>query len=109
MKFKKTDVAGAVEILASNDFTAIPFTTTTAKKAGEKLTVDSRVGVVLYDVDPDENPNGSLLAIEGITSPDGRVLGKMGHTERRGHDLYKNVPGDTSMPLFENGVKYFTR
>lgn len=61
MKFKKTDVAGAVEILASNDFTAIPFTTTTAKKAGEKLTVDSRVGVVLYDVDPDENPNGSLL------------------------------------------------
>lgn len=61
MKFKKTDVAGAVEILASNDFTAIPFTTTTAKKAGEILTVDSRVGVVLYDVDPDENPNGSLL------------------------------------------------
>ena len=61
MTFKKTDVAGAVEILASNDFTAIPFTTTTAKKAGEKLTVDSRVGVVLYDVDPDENPNGSLL------------------------------------------------
>ena len=61
MKFKKTDVAGAVEILASNDFTAIPFTTTTAKKAGEKLTVGSRVGVVLYDVDPDENPNGSLL------------------------------------------------
>ena len=54
------------------------------------------------------NPNGSLLAIEGITSPDGRVLGKMGHTERRGHDLYKNVPGDTGMPLFENGVKYFT-
>lgn len=61
MKFKKTDVAGAVEILASNDFTAIPFTTTTAKKAGEKLTVGSRVGVVLYDVDPNENPNGSLL------------------------------------------------
>lgn len=61
MKFKKTDVAGAVEILASNDFTAIPFTATTAKKAGEKMTVGSRVGVVLYDVDPDENPNGSLL------------------------------------------------
>ena len=65
MKFKKTDVAGAVEILASNDFTAIPFTTTTAKKAGEKLTVDSRVGVVLYDVDPAENPNASLL-IRGV-------------------------------------------
>lgn len=61
MKFKKTDVAGAVEILASNDFTAIPFTTTTAKKAGEVLTVDKSTGVVLYDVDPDENPNGSLV------------------------------------------------
>ncbi|MBQ8648370.1 MAG: phosphoribosylformylglycinamidine synthase subunit PurQ, partial [Oscillospiraceae bacterium] len=53
------------------------------------------------------NPNGSLLAIEGITSPDGRVYGKMGHTERRGEDLYRNVAGNYDMPLFENGVKYF--
>ncbi|MBE6469263.1 MAG: phosphoribosylformylglycinamidine synthase [Coriobacteriaceae bacterium] len=55
----------------------------------------------------DVNPNGSVLAIEGITSPDGRVLGKMGHVERRGENLYKNVPGDTGMPLFESGVAYF--
>ena len=54
------------------------------------------------------NPNGSVMAIEGITSPDGRVLGKMGHVERRGDGLYKNVPGDKFMPLFESGVKYFT-
>lgn len=53
------------------------------------------------------NPNGSLLAIEGITSPDGRVLGKMGHTERSGNDLYKNVPGNKYQPLFEGGVDYF--
>ena len=53
------------------------------------------------------NPNGSVLAIEGITSPDGRVLGKMGHTERTGRDLYKNVEGNTFQPLFEGGVAYF--
>ena len=53
------------------------------------------------------NPNGSLLAIEGITSPDGRVLGKMGHTERSGQNLYKNVPGNKYQPLFEGGVDYF--
>ena len=53
------------------------------------------------------NPNGSVCAIEGITSPDGRVLGKMGHSERRGTDLYKNVPGEKDQKLFESGVKYF--
>ena len=53
------------------------------------------------------NPNGSMLAIEGITSPDGRVLGKMGHTERSGTGLYLNVPGDKMQPLFEGGVDYF--
>ena len=55
----------------------------------------------------DVNPNGSVLAIEGITSPDGRVFGKMGHVERRGAGLYKNVPGEKFMPLFEGGVAYF--
>ena len=54
------------------------------------------------------NPNGSVMAIEGITSPDGRVLGKMGHTERNGYGLYKNVPGNTFQPLIEGGVSYFT-
>jgi phosphoribosylformylglycinamidine synthase len=53
------------------------------------------------------NPNGSLYAIEGITSPCGRVLGKMGHTERRGEDVAKNVPGDKHQPLFKAGVQYF--
>ena len=53
------------------------------------------------------NPNGSLLAIEGITSPDGRVFGKMGHSERSGNGLYVNVPGDKYQPIFEAGVEYF--
>lgn len=53
------------------------------------------------------NPNGSVCAIEGITSPDGRILGKMGHSERMGRDLYKNVPGAKDQLLFESGVKYF--
>ena len=53
------------------------------------------------------NPNGSIFAIEGITSPDGRVLGKMGHSERIGNSLYKNVYGEYDMKLFESAVKYF--
>ena len=53
------------------------------------------------------NPNGSLLAIEGITSPDGRVLGKMGHSERWNQGLYKNVPGEYDMKLFKSAVEYF--
>ena len=53
------------------------------------------------------NPNGSLFAIEGITSPDGRVFGKMGHSERVGKDLYKNVPGDYDIGMFTSAVKYF--
>ncbi len=53
------------------------------------------------------NPNGSALAIEAITSPDGRVLGKMGHTERSGQGLYLNIPDSTFQPLIEGGVNYF--
>ncbi len=53
------------------------------------------------------NPNGSIWAIEGITSPDGRVFGKMGHSERKGYGLYKNVPGEHDMKMFESAVKYF--
>ncbi len=53
------------------------------------------------------NPNGSLFAIEGITSPDGRVLGKMGHSERIGRNLYRNVPGEYDIRMFEAAVKYF--
>ena len=53
------------------------------------------------------NPNNSVFAIEGITSPDGRVLGKMGHTERTGAGLYLNVPGEYDMGLFRSAVEYF--
>ena len=54
------------------------------------------------------NPNGSFMAIEGITSVDGRVFGKMGHSERIGADLYKNFDGNFDMKIFESGVKYFS-
>lgn len=53
------------------------------------------------------NPNGSMLAIEGITSPDGRILGKMGHSERIGAGLYKNVAGNKDQKIFASGVAYF--
>ena len=53
------------------------------------------------------NPNGSYYAIEGITSPDGRVLGKMGHSERIGENVAKNIPGEKDQKLFESGVHYF--
>ncbi len=53
------------------------------------------------------NPNGSMFGIEGITSPDGRVLGKMGHSERIGENLYRNVPGDFDQSIFKSGVNYF--
>ena len=53
------------------------------------------------------NPNGSVWAVEGITSPDGRVLGKMGHSERIGPGLYRNVPGEYDMKLFQSALRYF--
>ncbi len=53
------------------------------------------------------NPNDSMYAIEGITSPDGRVFGKMGHSERIGDGLYKNVPGNYDIRMFESAVRYF--
>jgi len=53
------------------------------------------------------NPNGSVDAIEGITSPDGRILGKMGHSERIGSNVAKNVPGEKDQKIFEAGVEYF--
>ena len=53
------------------------------------------------------NPNGSMLAIEGVFSPDGRVFGKMGHSERRGEFVAKNIPGDKLQPIFDSGALYF--
>ena len=53
------------------------------------------------------NPNGSYMAIEGITSPDGRILGKMAHSERRGEAVAMNIYGEQDMKIFESGVRYF--
>ena len=57
----------------------------------------------------ENHPNGSLDAIEGITSPCGRVLGKMGHGERAGSLVAKNIPGNKHLPVFAAGVAYFSR
>jgi phosphoribosylformylglycinamidine synthase len=55
------------------------------------------------------NPNASMDAIESISSPDGRVLAKMAHSERAGKHVHKNVPGDMDQQIFAGGVHYFTR
>ncbi len=79
----------------------------------EKLAAAGQVATQYVDLEGNptmdlrHNPNGSLWAVESITSPDGRVLGKMGHSERSGNDLYKNVDGDKYQPIFEGGVDYF--
>lgn len=62
-------------------------------------------GKATYDIE--WNPNGSAASIEGITSPDGRIFGKMGHSERIGRNIAENVPGNKDQKLFESGVKYF--
>ena len=78
-----------------------------------KLAENGQVATQYVDLDGnatqdiDFNPNGSLFAIEGITSPDGRVFGKMGHSERVADGLYKNVPGNYDIRMFEAAVKYF--
>ena len=58
-------------------------------------------------IDEDYNPNGSYYAIEGITSPDGRILGKMAHSERRGDGVAINISGCQNQYIFESGVEYF--
>ena len=78
-----------------------------------QLAANSQIATQYVDLDDQPtmdaafNPNGSLFAIEGITSPDGRVFGKMGHSERIGAGLYKNVPGNYDIRMFESAVKYF--
>ena len=59
-------------------------------------------------MDIDVNPNGSIAAIEGIFSPDGRVFGKMGHSERRGDFVGLNIAGERNQPIFESGAFYFS-
>ena len=58
-------------------------------------------------MDISANPNGSVGAVEGLISPDGRVLGKMGHTERKGRYVGINIVGDKLQPLFEGGAAYY--
>jgi phosphoribosylformylglycinamidine synthase len=59
-------------------------------------------------MDPNHNPNGSCFAIEGIVSPCGKILGKMGHSERKGENLYKNIYGNKTQNIFENAIQYTT-
>jgi len=58
-------------------------------------------------MDPKHNPNGSFFSIEGIVSPCGKILGKMGHSERKGDNLYKNIYGNKTQDIFKNAVEYF--
>ncbi|MBR4983788.1 MAG: phosphoribosylformylglycinamidine synthase [Lachnospiraceae bacterium] len=80
----------------------------------QKLAANGQIATQYVDLagvptmDVDFNPNGSVWAIEGITSPDGRVLGKMGHSERVGKEIYKNVPGNYDLHLFESAKGYFS-
>ena len=79
----------------------------------EKLAANGQIATQYVDLagnptmDEDFNPNGSYFAIEGITSPDGRVLGKMAHSERRGNSVAVNIYGDQDQRIFASGVKYF--
>jgi len=84
-----------------------------SEELARQLIANGQVATQYVDLDGNAtadvrfNPNGSIFAIEGITSPDGRVFGKMGHSERIGAGLYKNVPGNYDIRLFEAAVKYF--
>ena len=81
----------------------------------EKLAAQGQIATQYVDLDGRAtndirfNPNDSMLAIEGLTSPDGRILGKMGHSERIGSNLYKNVPGSYETHLFEAAVRFFQK
>ena len=79
----------------------------------ERLVANGQIATQYVDLqgnptmDEDFNPNGSYYAIEGITSPDGRVLGKMAHSERRGDSVAVNIYGNQNQHIFESGVSYF--
>ena len=78
-----------------------------------ELFVNGQVATQYCDIngnismDEEWNVNGSYMAIEGITSPDGRCLGKMAHSERRGDSVAINIYGEQDIKIFESGVKYF--
>ena len=87
-------------------FVANPDVLATLSRGGQIATqyVNPDGSVALHS---DYNPNGSFSAIEGITSPDGRILGKMGHSERRGENVARNIVYNQDQKIFESGVKYF--
>ena len=95
---REKNAAGKVEALGALD---------PVVRRINRLTGEAMDAAGVPSMDSAVNPNGSMCAIEGITSPDGRVLGKMGHAERIGKDLYRNVPGDYDMGLFRSAAKYF--
>ncbi|ATD54778.1 phosphoribosylformylglycinamidine synthase [Clostridium chauvoei] len=84
-----------------------------SEKLISKLRENGQIATQYVDLNGDismdmpYNPNGSVLGIEGITSEDGRILGKMGHSERIGENLYKNIPGDFDQKIFKSGVNYY--
>jgi len=84
-----------------------------SEELARQLIANGQVATQYVDLDGNAtadvhfNPNGSIFAIEGITSPDGRVFGKMGHSERIGEGLYKNVPGNYNIQMFKSAVEYF--
>ena len=84
-----------------------------SEELARQLITNGQVATQYVDLDGNAtadvhfNPNGSIFAIEGITSPDGRVFGKMGHSERIGNGLYKNVPGEYDIKMFRSAVEYF--
>ena len=84
-----------------------------SEEVARQLIANGQVATQYVDLDGNAtadvhfNPNGSIFAIEGITSPNGRVFGKMGHSERIGAGLYKNVPGNYDIRMFDAAVKYF--
>lgn len=81
--------------------------------AFDKLIKNAQIATQYVDLDGnptyniDFNPNGSIHAVEGITSPDGRIFGKMGHSERYSDGTFKNVPGEMDQKIFDSGVGYF--
>ncbi|MBR2968163.1 MAG: phosphoribosylformylglycinamidine synthase, partial [Clostridia bacterium] len=86
---------------------------TTTKEHFERMLKSGQIFSQYADLDGNVtmqspfNPNGSYYGVEGIISPDGRIIGKMGHAERIGEGLYKNIPGEFDMKIFESGIKYY--
>ena len=91
----------------STSYSASDDTYTVTIRANSGYVVPESVTVTSYT--SSWNPNGSSFAIEGIISPDGQILGKMGHTERFEHNLFKNIPEELEQPLFDNAVRYFRK